>query len=270
MPARVSGVSFWKGFTFGGCVKKKKDLVNETTSDLPGLRGLSETFLRKFRNISFILGLVPIGVLYLVCLGVSLSPGIYIFGWASEYVAGLSLWQQSIAYGFAIAAGYIAYIFCLILVVPLVNFLMPFRLKPARGNWYSLHSIPWYYHNALVQLVRYTVLDLVTPTPINMMFFRMMGMKMGKGCIVNTSNISDPALIELGDFVTIGGSATLFAHYGMDGYLIIDKLKIGSHTTIGLKASVMGNVEIGSHCTVGPHVVLLPKTRLADGEKVLK
>ena len=90
---------------------------------------------------------------------------------------------------------------------------------------------------------------------------------MGKHVLINTSRISDPALIELGDYVTIGGSATIFAHYAMKGILILEKTKIGSHVTIGLKASIMGNVHVGDHQIVAPHSVLLPKTRLPDIKK---
>lgn len=90
----------------------------------------------------------------------------------------------------------------------------------------------------------------------------MMGMKVGKGGIINTSNISDPCLIEIGDNVTIGGSATLIAHYGMKGVLIIDKLVIHDNVTIGLSACLFGNVVIGENVLVGPHEVVLPKSRI--------
>ncbi|MFK8138628.1 MAG: hypothetical protein AB8E15_09735 [Bdellovibrionales bacterium] len=247
---------------------EKEDVYNQTSSELPGFKGVTERFLRKFRTISFLLGLMPLGLIYLICIGLSVLPGVMIYQYFDSISSDLHFVFRSLSLAFSIALAYVSYILAVVIVVPLVNFLLPFRLRSVRGNWYSLHTIPWFYHNALVQLVRYTVLDLVTPSPINTFFFKMMGMKMGKGCVINTSNISDPALIELGDYVTIGGSATLFAHYGMGGYLIIDKLKIGDNSTIGLKASLMGNVEIGKNCVVGPHVILLPKSRLADGEKI--
>jgi hypothetical protein len=127
--------------------------------------------------------------------------------------------------GLSLSAAYFMYGFTLIFVVPAINFCLP---KPKRGRmtWFSLSVIPWYYHNALTYLVRYTFLDFITPTPFNLMFFKMMGMKIGKGTMINTSNISDPCLIEIGDYVTIGGSATLIAHYGMKGFLVIDRLEI--------------------------------------------
>lgn len=47
----------------------------------------------------------------------------------------------------------------------------------------------------------------------------MMGMKLGKGVQINSTNISDPALIQMDDKVTIGGSATIIAHYASGGFL---------------------------------------------------
>ena len=93
-----------------------------------------------------------------------------------------------------------------------------------------------------------------------------MGMKIGKGVIINTTNISDPCLIEIEDYVTIGGSVHMLAHYGQKGYLILAPVKIGRGANIGLKASIMGDVEIGAEATVKPHSVVLPKTRIAEGE----
>ncbi len=58
--------------------------------------------------------------------------------------------------------------------------------------------------------------------------------------LINTTNISDPCMITLGDYVTVGGSVTIFGHYGQKGYLIIEPVEIGNGTTIGLKSSIMG------------------------------
>jgi len=80
----------------------------------------------------------------------------------------------------------------------------------------------------------------------------MMGMKIGKGVMINSSNISDPCLIVLDDYVTIGGSAYMMAHYGMKGFLIIDKLHIKKGAMIGLAAKILGGVSIGERQLLPP------------------
>jgi tetrahydrodipicolinate N-succinyltransferase len=98
------------------------------------------------------------------------------------------------------------------------------------------------------------------------MFYQLMGMKIGKGTMINTSNISDPCLIEIGDHVTIGGSCTIVAHYGMKGFLIIEKTIIKDNATIGLRANVFGDVIVGKNAMVKPNEVVYPKTRIPDYE----
>jgi hypothetical protein len=246
-------------------VAKVRDDVNARFSSKSGPTGLIETILRRFRNISFVILLSPLSLICCFCLGLSAAPGIYIYHQMDRISAE---WPEVFHYpmlGFGLSLGYLAYGLTLIFVVPAVNFLMPFRVKPFRGPWFSLPTIPWFVHNALTYMVRFTFLEFITPSPLNILFFRMMGMKIGKGVIINTSNISDPCLITLEDFVTVGGSATLFAHYGQRGYLIISNVKVGRGTNIGLKASIMGGCTIGCDVTIKPHSVVLPKTAVADG-----
>lgn len=247
--------------------QKREDPLS-TTSDRKGLMGAFESFMRTFRNFAFMAMLTPLALIYIFCLGVAITPGVLIFKELSIISESYPILEQSFILGFAVASGIISFWISMIIVVPIVN--LPFLplVKPQKGTWFSLNVIPWYYHNALAQLARYTVLDFMTPTPLNLLFYRMMGMKIGKGVVINTSNISDPCLIRLDDYVTIGGSATLFAHYGMKGYLIVDRVHIKKGTTIGLKASVMGDVVIGENVMVTPHTVIMPKSRIEDGTMV--
>ena len=45
------------------------------------------------------------------------------------------------------------------------------------------------------------------------------------------------------------------------------KLKIKKGVTIGLKATIMGDVEIGKYATIAPHEVVLPKSKIPEGKK---
>jgi serine acetyltransferase len=53
----------------------------------------------------------------------------------------------------------------------------------------------------------------------------------------------------------------------MKGMLIIDKLIIEDNVTIGLRASLFGDVRVGKGATVKPNEVLLPKTRIPEYKK---
>lgn len=248
--------------------KMRREDVHTTTSELKGVGGYVETFIRRFRTLSFVILLTPLLVVCLLTVGIALGPGLYVFHTVSDFT---SSWPEIFRYmgmGIGMSLGFFTYGVTLTFLVPLVNFLVPFKPKPFRGPWYSLAAVPWYFHNGLTYMVRYTFLDFVTPTPLNILFYKMMGMKIGKGVVINTTYISDPCMITMGDFVTVGGSATIFAHYGQKGYLIVAPVTIGSGTNIGLKASIMGGCTVGQNVTIKPHAVLLPKTQVGDGETV--
>lgn len=140
------------------------------------------------------------------------------------------------------------------------------KLFAWRGPYYSLPAIRWYIHNALTYLMRFTFLEFITPTPLSLLFYRLMGMKIGEGTVINTTHLSDPSLIEMGKRVTLGGSVTIVAHYGQGGFLVLAPVKIGDHVTLGLRAIVMGGVQIGDGAKIMPGSVLLPKTVVPAGE----
>lgn len=241
--------------------------INSTRSLKKGPMALLENLIRKFTTVAFILFLLPLVLLYVVILGLSVTPAIYLFQEINMRVEGYTLLMKSLCYGMGVGAGFVFFILTLIFVVPLFNAPLIPLVRPYRGAWYSLESIPWYYHNALTYLVRYTILEFLTPSPLNILFFKMMGMKIGKNVVINTSNISDPCLIQLDDHVTIGGSVFMMAHYGMKGFLIIDKLHLKKGAMIGLGAKLLGGVTIEERATVLPNSAVLPKTIVAAGEK---
>jgi NDP-sugar pyrophosphorylase family protein len=245
----------------------EKTDINSTHSTKKGWAAIIENLFRRFSTVGFALFLVPITCVFIFCIGVALTPGIMLFQWAGSLMIETPFVLKAFYYGLCGGGAFISFVLTLIFVVPIMNLpCLPF-VKSYRGAWFSIESIPWFYHNALTYLVRYTVLDFITPSPLNILFFKMMGMKIGKGVLLNTSNISDPCLIRLGDYVTIGGSAYMMAHYGMKGFLIIDKLHIKRGAMIGLSAKLLGGVTIGEKAVVAPNVAVLPKTIIKDGEK---
>ncbi len=242
--------------------KAYKEDILTTKSNLKGIAGFLERMLRRFRNGAFIIGLMPLYFVGIIAMGLSATPGVYFFFWVKEVTQAWAPFWHYAATSTAAIAAYFMYGFTLIFVIPFFNFILPFKIKPFRGNYFSLQSVPWYIHNAFTYIVRYTFLEFITPTPLNVLFYKMMGMKVGRGVHINTTNISDPGLIEIGDHVTIGGSATIIAHYGQRGFLVLSKVKIGDGVTIGMKATIMGDVEIGPGAMIAPHEVILPKSRI--------
>lgn len=246
-------------------MKKNIDL-NSTSSELKGFKGIFERLLRKFNVVMHLLTMLPVYLFACVVLGLSLAPAVTFFRFWQQQSATYSWYFQNLALALSLACGYFIYGTTLIFVAPLVNKLVVGRLKEWRGNYYSAESLKWFCHNGLTYLARYTFLEFVTPSPLAILFYKMMGMKIGQGVVINSTWISDPSLIEIKNKVTIGGSVTIVAHYGQGGLLVIAPVVIGSNCTIGLKATIMGGCSVGDGAKILPHSVLLPKTVVPAGE----
>lgn len=237
-----------------------------TETPAPATTGLFDMLLRKGRSVTHGLTMIPIFFIASIIIGLAIAPGVFAFNTIHTFAEGHSVLAQTLAAGIGIGVGFFAYGFTLLFLIPLVNWPIRRFVVPCRGPYHSARFLPWYLHNSLAYIVRYSFLDYVTPTPLNHMYFSLMGMKIGKNAQINTSNISDAALLTIEDNVTIGGSATIIAHYASGGYLILAPTIIRKGATIGLLASILADVEIGAGAKILPNSVVLPKTRVPAGE----
>ncbi|MEK7691387.1 MAG: hypothetical protein AAB425_10250, partial [Bdellovibrionota bacterium] len=240
--------------------------IDPRGSELTGLAGLFERSIRSAKGLVHGSIMLLLYVVAIVILGMCVAPGIAILEWTWRTTADSAAFLRFPALGIAVAASYFAYGFSLVALVPAINSILKARLEPWRGPYYSAGVFKWYIHNSLTYLVRFTFLDFITPTPYSNLFFKAMGMKIGKGGQINTIYVSDPSLIEIGEKVTIGGSVTLIGHYAAGGFLVLARTRIGNGATIGLRAIVFGGVEIGADARVLPNSVVLPKTIIPAGE----
>jgi hypothetical protein len=246
-------------------MSKRIDLET-TKSQHGGLKGIFESGLRKFKALFHLCSMIPVYFVAALTLATALWPSVSFFRFLSKQVSMSPWWLQNAAYAFAIAAGFFMYGFTLLFVAPALNFIIRGNLKAWRGPYYSAESFKWFLHNGLTYLMRFTFLEFITPSPLSLLFYKMMGMKIGRGTIINSTWISDPSLIEMGEKVTIGGSVTIVAHYGQGGLLVIAPVKIGDACTIGIKATIMGGAQIGAGAKIMPHSVVMPKTIVPAGE----
>lgn len=234
------------------------------TSDRPGVLGWVEGFLRRHRVLAQILTMSPLLFVYITSVGLAMSPFFLFLKYFIQVFNQGAFWYHYLALPLALGSSFICFIVILVLVVPLFNWPIRGFVRPHRGSAFSLENIAWMYHNALTFLVRYTVLEFITPSPLAQFFYKAMGMKIGKGVIINTTNISDPCLITIEDSVFIGGSAHILGHYGVKGYLVLAPVVIKKGASIGLKATIMADVIIGEKAVVKPHTAVLPKTQVPD------
>ena len=229
-------------------------------------RNALESLLRRFARTSYAVVVLLLYLLAATALGLAMAPALAmthaLFGWASR----LALVPAWILRGVALGLAWFVFGMALLVVVALYNLVLPTRVRPFKGGYYTLDAVPWFLHNGLFYLVRFTFLPFVTLTPYGVWFLKAMGMKIGRHAFINTEYISDPSLITIGDDAVIGGSVRIFAHYGGGGNLVIAPVSIGDRATLGLACCVMGDVIIGADAVILPESVLLPGSRVGPGE----
>lgn len=221
---------------------------------------------RRFSRSAYVIVVLLLYLLASTALGLALAPAICLFSHLYTWNFALPQLLRWVILGFGMALSFFVFGFTLLIVVPIYNRLLPTRVRPFKGGYYSLQAVPWFLHNGLFYLVRFTFLPFVTLTPFGIWFLKSMGMKIGRHAFINTEYISDPQLITLGDDVALGGSVRIFAHYGGHGNLVVAPVIISRRATIGLAATVMGDVHVGADATILAHSVLMPGSRVGNGE----
>ena len=240
------------------------DFVNSPKNPPPTSR--LDRVVRRFARISYHVFVTLVVVIAASAMGCALAPALWVWHTALTWSASLPWFSRYLVEGLALAAAFFVFGFALLLIVPVYNFVLPTRVKPFKGGYYTAHAVPWALHNVLFYLVRFTFLPFVTLTPIGIWFLKAMGMTIGRHAFVNTELISDPRLITLGDDVTLGGSVRIFAHYGGGGNLVIAPVVIEDRATVGIGVTIMGDVRIARGAVVLPHSALLPGSRVGEGE----
>lgn len=214
-----------------------------------------------------IIGPLPFMALAILVAGLALGVAVFTFErFFSVPLAAVESWLRYPLTGLALAASYFVFGLALLVIAPTLNFLLGGRLKPYRGSAISLTALRWYLHCTMTLVVRYSFLEFVTPSPFAQLYYRLMGMKIGRNVTINSTAIADPSLIEIEDGATIGGSASVLAHYAQGSYLVIAPVRIGAGATIGLRAVIMGGVEIGAKAKVLASSFVLPNTKIPAGE----
>jgi acetyltransferase-like isoleucine patch superfamily enzyme len=218
------------------------------------------------KKIVMMLGALPFMILSIVTMGLSLSLPSFFINWSLNLISNFTPVIKFPLLGLSLAAAFYLYGFSLIFIAPFINFILNSKLKPFRGASVSLGCLRWYIHNTLTMIVRYSFLEFITPTAFASLYYRMMGMKIGKNVTINSTAIADPSMIQLGDNVVIGGSANIMAHYAQGSVMVITPVKIRNNATIGLRASLMGGVEVGERSIVLANSFVLPNTKIPPKE----
>lgn len=112
----------------------------------------------------------------------------------------------------------------------------------------------------MISRIRSECLDYIRGTHLIVLFFRMLGAKIGKNvCLYPLGAepmMTEPDLVEIGDNVAID-RASLVAHINSRGHFSLNRLKIGSNAVLRSNSRVLSGSEVQNDATLLEHTLLL-------------
>ena len=103
------------------------------------------------------------------------------------------------------------------------------------------------------------------PFPFRRPIYQLMGARLGRNTHCPGA-IRDPALVEIGDNVVIGGETVFSAHIAEGDVFRLARIRIGNRATIGARALIMAGVTIGEGATVAAGAVVTKNSVIGPGE----
>lgn len=168
--------------------------------------------------------------------------------------------------GFAFAT-YLLWGLALLAVIAVVRNVTRLSVPTGRFKMRSWSMARFYLYNVLMMMARYFFLFMTRSTRINVAFYRLMGAKIGSRTVINTVHVYDCNLLEMGDDVTIGGSAVVMAHMGQDDDVYIAPVVLEDRASLGQGAIVFPGAHIGEGAVVGAGSVVPRDFEVPAGTK---
>jgi len=202
-----------------------------------------------------------------VLIGIGILPGYLVFleiqEWNAMTEAGYVVTSLITCIGLGV--GYILGGLGIVFVTGAFGFIFALRGKEGRFPLRSMTTIRW----ALAMVfhrVALIFLSTIVPSMFSTLYYRMMGLNMGSGVIINTSRINDAPMITLGDGVVVGGDATINGHLVEQGEIVLAPVNIGSGSLIGGGSVIQPGSKIGKDAIVASRAVVPKWTVIPDGE----
>jgi acetyltransferase-like isoleucine patch superfamily enzyme len=211
--------------------------------------------------------------LYAAMIGVCLVPSALVLHGAARALlaqppAGMALLARLLLFCLSAAASLYVYFITGIIVMGALVRLATLGMRPGRYPMLSATTARWLLSSGISLIVQKTILPLIPVTFFSNLYFRLVGLRMGRGVRLNSWFLNDPWLIELGDGVVVGGGADFSPHQFEDNHLILEPIRVGSGTLIGAHCYISSAVTIGSNCLIGIRSYLRRGTRVPDGTRM--
>ena len=138
-------------------------------------------------------------------------------------------------------------------------------LEEGRYPFRSWTAIRWGFNLAFHRMTL-LFLPVFVPTFMADMYYRLSGLRAGRGVQINTAYLNDASLVTLGDGSVIGGMAFVNCHIVERGELVLAPVTIGANCTVGGGAFLNPGVVLEDGAVVASRAVVPKYTVIPHGE----
>jgi non-ribosomal peptide synthetase-like protein len=157
-----------------------------------------------------------------------------------------------------IVLGIVAYPFMLGLSI-ISKWIIIGRFKPGHYKVWGMYYFRWW---LVTRIERLSGAGFLAGTPLINAYYRLMGARVGKRCLINTAQSSIFDLLSIGDDSSIGSETQLLGYRVEDGLLKIGHQKIGNECFIGIGST------LGLNTTMEDGARLDDLSLLADNDTI--
>jgi non-ribosomal peptide synthetase-like protein len=223
---------------------------------------------RLLRNpISFEITSIFVYAFYCLVFAAAAIPSVLLVHWGMRFLGS----GYIMLFIFTLVCFMAFYVFLVVsaLIVGAAERLLTLGIKPGAYPPDSPVFFRWLIYAGLHLWMANIVLPFLRGNNWIKIYLRVAGAKIGKEVFINTKDLYDPYLLEIGDNVLIGGEAILNCHLFESGRLNLGKIILGDGTTIGANAYLTPGTRTGKNSQIGMYTYLRRNTDIRDGETLI-
>ena len=129
-----------------------------------------------------------------------------------------------------------------------------------RAGSYPLWGLYYFRWWLATRVQRMSAAGLLAGTPLLNIYYRLMGARVGRGCVIYTAHCSCFDLVTIGDGTSIGNESQLLGYRVADGMLTIGSIDLGADCYVGIQSA------LGIDTAMGDRARLDDLSLLADGD----
>ena len=223
-----------------------------------------------FFKIASTMTWIPLYLIAVILITFSMIGPIYFMRYILENYQGLTPFPFTdvLTLGASFGVSYILFGSGLIVFGPALKWTLGIFSHQKEGEYPYLSPVAGYWSvvNGVILFNRNLFLEITRTTFLIVLFYRLMGLKIGKGTLINSTFLHDPDLITIGENTTIGGDVMILGHVGERGVLKLKRVTVGDKVDIGQSALIMPGCVLEDGCIVGAHSIVTKDTHIRPYE----